>query len=309
MKLLRGLHNAGFDSTGCVATIGNFDGVHLGHQSVIRQLRAKAKVKGLPAVAIVFEPQPLEFFKGDQAPARIQSFREKFEALAWCHVDAVFCLKFDASLSRLSAGEFVTQVLLEHLQIKHLVVGDDFRFGGDRSGDFEFLKEAGAASGFSVENTPTQTDMVRGERVSSTRVRQALSTADFALVERLLGRPYSISGPVLHGEKLGRTLGFATANIALKRRSSPLKGVYAVVATLEDGSEYKGVANLGVKPTVGSFRANLEVHLFDFEGDLYGQRLTVRFVEKIRDEQKFSGLEQLTAQIQQDAKRAREILA
>lgn len=324
MKLLRGLHNKGLSHEGCVATIGNFDGVHKGHQSVIRLLRKKADELGLPAVVIVFEPQPLEFFKGAEAPARILSFRDKFDALKHYGVDAVFCLKFDETLSRFGAGEFVSKVLVDHLHIRHLVVGDDFRFGSDRAGDFNFLVDSGAKLGFSVENTPTEIvsgphEAIEGSpevegstasaRVSSTRIRQALADGHFELVERLVGRPYEISGRVLHGQKLGRTLGFATANLALKRRNIALQGVYAVRVCLSDGRDLRGVANIGVKPTVGDFKANLEVHLFDFEGDLYGQRLRVRLVAKIRDEQKFSGLDELKQRIALDAEQARTILA
>lgn len=309
MKLLRGLHNPGIGAEGCVATIGNFDGVHLGHQYLIAQLREQAQRLGLPLVVVVFEPQPLEFFRGAEAPARVLSFRDKFEALKACGVDLVFCLRFDAALSQLSPQQFVQQVLLDHLKVKHLVVGDDFRFGGDRSGDFNYLKRVGAEHGFSVENTPTQCDPKGDERVSSTRLRSALLDGDFDTVERLMGRAFVIKGRVLHGQKLGRTIGFATANLALKRKVVPLRGVYAVRITLADGAEHNAVANIGVKPTVGDFRANLEVHIFDFSGDIYGQRVSVRFIAKIRDEQKFSGLAALQAQIKQDAQAARALLA
>lgn len=309
MKLLRGLHNPGIGGEGCVATIGNFDGVHLGHQYLIAQLREQALRLGLPLVVVVFEPQPLEFFRGAEAPARVLSFRDKYEALKACGVDQVFCLRFDAALSQLSPQQFVQQVLLDHLKVKHLVVGDDFRFGGDRSGDFNYLKQVGAEHGFSVENTPTQCDPNGDERVSSTRLRSALLEGDFETVERLMGRAFVIKGAVLHGQKLGRTIGFATANLALKRKVAPLRGVYAVRITLADGVEHNAVANIGVKPTVGDFRANLEVHIFDFSGDIYGQRVSVRFIAKIRDEQKFSGLDALQAQIKQDAQAARSLLA
>lgn len=309
MKLLRGLHNPGIGGEGCVATIGNFDGVHLGHQYLIAQLREQAQRLGLPLVVVVFEPQPLEFFRGAGAPARVLSFRDKYEALKACGVDQVFCLRFDAALSQLSPQQFVQQVLLDHLKVKHLVVGDDFRFGGDRSGDFNYLKQVGAEHGFSVENTPTQCDPNGDERVSSTRLRSALLEGDFDTVERLMGRAFVIKGAVLHGQKLGRTIGFATANLALKRKVAPLRGVYAVRITLADGVEHNAVANIGVKPTVGDFRANLEVHIFDFSGDIYGQRVSVRFIAKIRDEQKFAGLDALQAQIKQDAQAARALLA
>jgi len=304
MRLLRGLHNPGLAATGCVATIGNFDGVHRGHQSIIDQLKSRAKAMGLPAVAMVFEPQPLEFFCPDQAPARLMRFRDKFEALRSLGLDYVFCLKFDEALSKLSAPDFVRSVLLDHLSVRHLVVGDDFRFGDEREGDFALLREMGLQYGFSVENTPTQLES-SGLRISSTAVRDALSDADFERAEQLLGRPYQIQGRVIHGQKMGRQLGFPTANIALRRLKSALSGVYTVKLQLDDGVWHNGVANVGVKPSVGKFPANLEVHLLDFQANIYGQSVKVEFLSKLRDEQRFDGLDALKAQITQDLERAR----
>jgi len=313
MQLLRGLHNPGLESSNisgmkCVATIGNFDGVHLGHQAIIKQVLAEAKKRNLPSLVVIFEPQPMEFFKGDQAPARLMRFREKYQALSEFDIDYVFCLKFDESLSQLSAESFVQKVLVSHLSIEHLVIGDDFRFGGDRLGDFALLKVAGQKYGFSVEHTSTVldegADSTDSIRVSSTYVRSLLLDGRFAKAEEVLGRPYELMGRVIHGEKLGRQLGFPTANIALKRVKAPFAGVYAVSLKHQkkNGSPelVLGVANVGVKPTVGNFRPSLEVHLLNFTGNLYGEKVSVYFYEKLRDETRFESIEELKVQIKKD---------
>jgi riboflavin kinase/FMN adenylyltransferase len=324
MELLRGLHNPGLnevtdDASGngarkrlkCVATIGNFDGIHLGHQAIIRQVMTEAKKRQLPSLVVIFEPQPMEFFKGPDAPARLMRFREKFQTLSQFDLDYIFCLKFDESLSKLSAEEFIRNVLVSHLSIAHLVVGDDFRFGGDRLGDFDLLCDAGKKLDFSVENTPTVlSSKERDTRVSSTHVRSLLEKGDFSAAEQALGRPYSFFGRVIHGEKLGRTLGFPTANVALKRLRSPFKGVFAVSVVLAGrDTELKAVANIGVKPTVGHFGPSMEVHIFDFDEDIYGQKIQVVFHEKIRDEKRFGSLDELKANIRSDVDRARTIFS
>lgn len=331
MQLLRGLHNpglgeSGVENTRCVATIGNFDGVHLGHQAIIQQVVTEAQKRKLPSVIIIFEPQPMEFFKGQDAPARLMRFREKFLALSSFELDYVFCLKFDAKLSALTAEEFVKQVLVCHLNIEHLVVGDDFRFGGDRQGDFRLLKRLSDSLGFTVENTQTiraQSSCLTDEecaldehdflqRASSTFVRELLAVGEFAKVAQLLGRPYSFSGRVVHGQKLGRQLGFPTANINLKRVSSPLSGVFAITikcGKMESNRIYNGVANVGCKPTVGKFKSLLEVHIFDFDKDIYGEHVDVMFHQKIREEKRFSGVEELKKQIKQDEEVARSFFA
>ncbi len=330
MHLLRGLHNPGLgeggvSNTKCVATIGNFDGVHLGHQAIIQQVILEAKKRQLPALIIIFEPQPMEFFKGDDAPARLMRFREKFQALSAYDLDYVFCLKFDEQLSQLSAKEFVQKVLVSHLNVEHLVIGDDFRFGGDRQGDYKLLCTLSKELGFSVENTQTilakescdtdsadcpleEQDFV--QRASSTFVRELLAQGEFTKVAQLLGRPYSFCGRVAHGQKLGRQLGFPTANINLKRVSSPLSGVYAVSLFLKsENTMIPGVANVGCKPTIGQFKPSLEVHLFDFNKDIYGEYVEVQFHRKLRDEQRFDGVEQLKKQIEMDSQRARAFFA
>ncbi len=303
MQLVRGLHNLKPALRGCVATIGNFDGVHRGHQAILQRLRERAAELQLPSCVVIFEPQPREFFAPDNAPVRLSRLRDKLELLAAAGVDRVLCLAFNRRLRELSAADFVRTVLVDGLGVQHLEVGDDFRFGCDRAGDFPFLEQAGKQFGFSVEDAITIE--LDGERVSSTRVRNAAQVADFALVEQLLGRPFSISGRVLHGQKLGRQLGTPTANVQLKRRRAPLNGVYLVSVEL-DGRVQPGVANIGMRPTVaGDGRAHLEVHLLDFAGDLYGRRLTVVFHQKLRDEQRFASLEALKAAIDADIASAR----
>lgn len=303
MQLVRGLHNLQPSVNGCVATIGNFDGVHQGHQAVLNRLRERARAMGLPSCVVIFEPQPREFFNPATAPARLTRLREKLELLAAQGIDQVLCLTFNRRLSALSAEDFVQQVLVKGLGVKHLEVGDDFRFGCDRAGDFAFLQQAAVRDGFSVEaaNTIAQGD----QRISSTRIRQALEQGDFVQAAELLGRPYSMEGRVLHGKKLGRQLGTPTANVQISRHRAPLCGVYLVSAEIE-GRLCPGVANIGVRPSVDSDgKAHLEVHFLDFKGDLYGQRLKVTFHQKLRDEQKFSSLDALKAAIDADVQAAR----
>ncbi|MFE8072821.1 bifunctional riboflavin kinase/FAD synthetase [Marinobacteraceae bacterium S3BR75-40.1] len=315
MQLIRGLHNlrrlAQSDSPlladGCVATIGNFDGVHRGHQVIIDQVHEKARELGVPSVVMVFEPQPREFFAGDKAPPRLMRFREKVEALAEADVDVVVCLQFNHRLRNLSAMDFIEQVLIDGLKVRHLVVGDDFRFGCDRAGDFHLLQDVGEQRGFSVAHTRTITE--RGERISSTRVRQALEENRLADARGLLGHAYSIAGRVNHGQRLGRQIGAPTANIPLGRHKPPLRGVFVVQATRENGDSLNGVANIGLRPTVNGKQPLLEVHFFDFDSDLYGERLVVGFLSQLRDEVRFDSLDALKAQIMRDMDDAREWLA
>jgi riboflavin kinase/FMN adenylyltransferase len=303
MQLVRGLHNLRPQHRGCVATIGNFDGVHRGHQAILKRLRERAAELCLPSCVVIFEPQPREFFTPDKAPARLARLRDKLELLAAEGVDRVLCLAFNRRLRELSASDFVQQVLIVGLGVRHLEIGDDFRFGCDRAGDFAFLQQAGARHTFTVE--AASTIELDGERVSSTRVRQALAGGDFALAERLLGRPYAIAGRVMHGQKLGRQLGTPTANVQLKRTRVPLQGVYLVSVQL-DGQRRPGVANIGMRPTVqGDGRAHLEVHLLDYSGDLYGRRLSVAFHHKLRDEKRFPSLDDLKTAIDADIAAAR----
>mgnify|MGYP000591915484 CR=1 FL=1 len=306
-RIIRGFHNLPVSSAGCVATIGNFDGVHLGHQSVLNQLAMKGDTLGLPAVVITFEPQANEFFSPATAPARLSRFREKVDALRCYSIQQLCVLRFNQKLAQMSAQDFIQRLLVEGLNVRYLVVGDDFRFGKDRQGDFELLQQVGQEMGFQVVNMHTFS--VDNIRVSSTRIRQALKVGDLMLAEKLLGRPYRMSGRVAHGDKRGRTMGFPTANIHLHRCKVPLSGVYAIQLFGIDGEPIKGVANVGIRPTVGSEKALLEVHLFDFDREIYGEHVQVHFLHKIREEQKFAGLDELIKQIKLDCDQARSFFA
>lgn len=307
MRLIRGLHNLGAEHRDCVATIGNFDGVHLGHQAVFGALLERARVAGLPSLVITFEPQPLEFFRPDQTPARLTRLREKLEAIAACGIDRVLLIRFDHRFAAVEATDFVERILVEHLGIRHLYVGDDFRFGRNRVGDFDMLRGMGRTHGFAVESLHTVE--VDGCRVSSTRIREALQRGDLAHAERCLGRRYRICGRVAHGNKRGRTIGFPTMNVGLLRRSTPLRGVFAVqVLGLAAGS-LPGIANVGNRPTLsGDERFLLEVHLFDYAAEVYGHQIEVDFIAHIRDEHRFESFEALRQQITRDVQQAREIL-
>jgi len=304
MELIRGLHNLRPRHRGCVATIGAFDGVHLGHQAVIRHLLDKAQELGLPSVIIVFEPLPREYFAPIEAPARLMSFWEKCRALEQLGVDRVLRIRFNESLREMSAQQFVDDIFVAGLGVRYVVLGDDFRFGNDRQGDVKFIQEQGLRYGYDAGPTPTCS--IGGERVSSTRIREALENADFQQAERLLGRPYSISGRVIYGRQLGRTIGTPTANLELRRLRAPLAGVYAVEVNGGGVQAATGVANVGVRPTVeDSIKANLEVHLLDREIELYGQHIEVIFRHKLRDEKQFGSVEELTANIQRDIEHTR----
>lgn len=309
MRLIRGLHNVPADFDGCVATIGNFDGLHLGHRRILASLKEAAVAASRPTLVMVFEPQPKEFFAPDSAPPRLANFREKFLDLRDAGVDYLLCLPFNEALRSMTAETFIRHILVDTLKVRHLIVGDDFRFGCDRSGDYQALENAGHICGFAVQDTPTH--VIDHERVSSTRVRRELAENDLVSVAGLLGRPYRMCGRIGYGRQLGRTLDTPTANVLIKRRRLPLSGVFAVHAVHEEsGEEYIGVANLGVKPTVaGTPEPSLEVHLFSFRGDLYGQHLDVELLHHIRDEKKFSGLDELRAAINADKKAAQQYFA
>ncbi len=305
MQLIRGLHNIRPKHQQCVATIGNFDGVHVGHRTILEALKQQAFELNANVCVITFEPQPREYFQGDEAPVRLSSLREKLALLAGNGVDQVLCLPFNERLRSLSADEFVLQVLVKGLGIRYLIVGDDFRYGCDRKGGFSHLEAMGDKYGFEVYDT--QTVLMKQGRVSSTRIRQALAENNLKAAQSMLGRPFTMIGRVIKGQQLGRTLGFPTANIRVCRHQLPLQGVFAV-RTLVNGHRFDAVANLGVRPSVAGIDPLLEVHMLDFMGDLYGQTLQVEFVAKIRDEQKFESLEALRAAITNDVKSARKLL-
>ena len=288
-------------------TIGNFDGVHRGHQAMLARLKEQARARGLRACVLTFEPHPLEFFAPQTAPTRLTSLREKLELLAAHGIECVQVSRFNRAYASRSPQEFIEQVLLTGLGMRWLLVGDDFRFGARRAGDFALLREASGRHGFGLEAMPTVAQ--DGVRVSSSAVRAALAAGRLAEAEALLGRAYSISGRVVHGDKLGRQIGFPTANVQLRHNRPPLSGIFAVRTLDGDGHTRYGAASLGLRPTVDdSGRAKLEVHLFDFAGELYGKHLRIDFLHKIRDEEKFPDLESLTARIAQDCDIARELL-
>jgi riboflavin kinase/FMN adenylyltransferase len=290
-----------------VATIGKYDGMHLGHQRILDAVLAEGAQRKLPTLVILSEPQPEEFFAGTAAPPRLNHFQDKVDYLEDYGIDAVYRLRFDQALSRQSADTFVREFLAAGLGLRSLVVGDDFRFGMNRGGDITLLRSLGKQLGYEVSTVAPCIDA--GERISSTLVRQCLAAGDCARATRLLGRPYSIGGTVIEGRKLGRTIGVPTANIALLTPTVPMTGIFAVRVSLP-GNDLEGVASLGFNPTVDAgLPPSLEVHVLDFKGDLYGDQLRVHFLHKLRDEQKFAGLPQMQEQIQKDIAQARAIFA
>ena len=284
-------------------TIGNFDGVHRGHQLVISQLRRVAEAAGLPTVVIIFEPQPIEFLAPERAPKRLARFREKIAYLKAQQIDYLLCLRFDAELAALSAEDFVQRILVDSLNTRHLVIGDDFHFGRNRQGNFEFLQQNSGRFGFQVDETETL--LQDGERVSSTRVRDCIQRDDFDGAAALLGRPYSLSGRIAHGQKLGRQLGYPTINIKMGDKTLIVKGIFAVRVKGIDNRELRGVASIGTRPTVNGVDTILEVYILDFDRDVYGYRVVVEFLHKIRDEEKFDTLDELSAHIARDTEKAK----
>lgn len=289
-------------------TIGNFDGVHLGHQAMLERLRREAAARALPAAVMTFEPHPREFFAPDQAPTRLSSLREKLEMLAALGVERTYVCRFNYDFARTPADEFVDEVLVRGLAVRWLLVGDDFRFGARRAGDFKLLQSLATQRGYEVESISSVT--VAGRRVSSTAIRDALAGGDLGLAAQLLGRPYSISGRVVGGDRLGRTLGFPTANVRMRHNRPPLQGIFAVQVHGIGPRPLPGAASLGVRPTI---RADgmpmLEVHILDFDADIYGRHVRVEFLHKLRDEQKFADVETLRAQIERDVQETRRFFA
>ncbi|CAG9000181.1 MAG: Bifunctional riboflavin kinase/FMN adenylyltransferase [Candidatus Celerinatantimonas neptuna] len=305
MKLIRGIHNIRPEHANCVLTIGNFDGVHLGHQSVIEQVLVKAKELNTQSSVMLFEPQPREFFSPTNAPERVSSFRDKYQKIAQLGVDQLLVIRFCSKFARLTAEQFVQQLLVKQLAVRHLVIGDDFRFGLKRLGDFSMLERSGVEYGFSVGSTQSFCSL--GLRVSSTLLRKALSDGHFNQVKHLLGRAYTIQGKVGHGAKLGRQLGFPTANLRLPRSSSPLQGVFAVVVRSVNGQHvnWPAIANVGKRPSANGQELLLEVHILDRQEFLYGQRLVVEPLIKLRDEVKFNSLDILQQHVNSDIQRAK----
>lgn len=307
MHLFRGLTRLEPLNNGCVLSMGNFDGVHSGHQSIIEKLADQGKSTGLPVVLLIFEPQPLEFFLGENAPSRLTRLREKVIQFKSLPIDKILLVKFNQAIANYKAEDFISDLLVDKLNVKHLVVGDDFHFGKARCGNFVMLKEKGLQYGFNVEDTHSY--FVNGLRVSSTLIRDALGAGDLTSAKQMLGRTYSVCGRVVHGHKRGRTIGFPTANLQMFRKNIPLTGVYAVTLTGIGNKEIKGVANVGTRPTVdGGENVLLETHLFDFNQEIYGRYVTIRFKQKIREEVRFDSINQLKAQIAQDSVIAQQIL-
>lgn len=305
MELIRGLHNLRPRHYGSVVSIGNFDGVHRGHQAIVARLREHAARLGLPARVVLFEPQPVEFFRPQADEPRLMRLREKLAALAGLDVDGVLCLRFDRHLADMPREAFVERLLVQGLGARQLVVGPDFRFGHRRLGDLEYLAAAGAEAGFGVEVVPPL--QIDGERVSSTAVRQHLSAGDLDGAARLLGRPYTLHGRVSHGDARGRTIGFPTLNLPLHRKAVSLRGVFAVRVAGLAAAPLPAVANLGWRPTVNGTYPLLEVHVLDFSGQVYGRQVRVEFVRRLRDEQRFDGLDALRRQIDDDVRAARAV--
>src|ERR1700675_1500224 len=306
MELVRGLHNISRRHQGCVLTVGNYDGVHLGHQQMIGVLKSRAAELRAAATVLVFEPSSKEFIDPEGAPPRLTRWREKFVALAAQGVDRLVTLRFDEYMRAMTPECFVDELIVGGLGTRYMVVGNDFRYGCNAVGTIETLRAAGAARGFGVEQI--EPFVFDGMRVSSTAVRERLAQSDYAGAQRLLGRPYRMLGRVVHGRELGRTLGFPTANLRLMRPRPPVKGILAArVFGIEPGP-LMAVASLGTRPTVDGTDMLLEVHVFDFDGDLYGRELEVEFVAKLRDEVKFESLAALMEQMKVDAAQARDLL-
>lgn len=307
MQLIRGLHNLNANHQGCALSIGNFDGVHLGHLEILKNLKKAAQKRNIHSCIMSFEPLPQEYFNLQEAPARLHRIREKWCALEQANIDFFLCAKFNHQLADLPAELFIKEILVNKLNVQYLLVGDDFRFGHHRQGGFDTLLEAGKKYGFEVHNSPSH--CYQNERISSTRIRQALLDDQLQCANEMLGRAYQICGRVAHGDKRGRTIGFPTANIKLHRHATAVHGVYAVKVRGENGLCLNGVANIGKRPTVDGQSLQLEVHLFDFQQDIYGQQICVEFKQKIRNEKRFASFDDLKQQIIKDSQQARIFFA
>jgi riboflavin kinase / FMN adenylyltransferase len=309
MQLVRTSRNFPFDrvARGSVATIGAYDGLHLGHRKLLDSVLTAAAESGLPSVVMSFEPTPKEFFSAASPPARLMRFREKFEALAEAGVDIFFCPRFDDRMRNIAADTFIRQLLIHAMNVRCLVLGDDFRFASGRSGTVEHLQRAGRSLGFDVRQESSV--IVDGNRVSSTAIRQALWSGELEHAARLLGRHYSMSGRVIAGVGLGHDLGYPTANVNLRRRQSPVMGIFAARVRGLGRKPLDAVASVGTRPTFGGTKPLLEVHIFDFDADIYGEYIQVDFIARIRSEKKFADARALIEQMHLDSAQAKEILA
>ena len=308
MNLIRGLVNLHTQSQPCVATIGNFDGVHLGHQAIVERVLSKSRLLSVPSCVLLFEPHPKEFFLGENCPPRLTCLREKYQQLQQLGVDKLVVLQFNQPLRKMPAAEFVSSILIEKLRVKHLVVGDDFKFGHQRKGNYQLLEQM-ASGHYSLEPTPSV--IVNGERVSSTLIRDALTADNLDKASALTGRRFSLTGKVGYGQQLGRKLNFPTANVAIKRKKMPINGVFlAKCHWIQDGRQHSAwsAVNCGSRPTVDGVNYRLEVHLLGVSPSLYGIELTVDFYALIRKEAKFSGISELRVQIAKDVDAAKRLI-
>lgn len=310
MRLVRHLQDLPFDdlARGSVMTIGAYDGLHLGHEKLLERVFEESSRQGLPAVLMSFEPTPKEFFSVEQPPARLMRFREKFDALAAHGIDVFFCPRFNFEMRSIPADAFIRRVLVHGLNARHIVIGDDFRFARRREGSVEHLERASRALDFTVERVPSV--MAEGVRVSSTAIREAMESGDMRTANALLGRPYRMSGRIIRGKQMGRKLGYATANVDLRRRQSAVMGIYAVRVNGIEGGPRDAVASVGTRPTFeDGNKPLLEVHIFDFDKDVYGAYIHVDFIERLRSEIKFDSVEDLVEQMHRDADNAKSALA
>jgi len=309
MRLVRHLPDMPFAElgSGSVVTIGAYDGLHLGHEQLLHRVRKAAEEFSMPSVVMSFEPTPKEFFGGDKPPARLMRFREKYDALAAHGIDIFYCPRFDAQMRSITADAFIRRILIHGLAARHIVVGDDFHFARRREGNIEHLQRAGAALGYHVEQVPSI--IVDGQRVSSTAIREALWNGDLDLATALLGRPYRMSGKVVMGAKVGRSLGFPTANVDLRRRQSAVMGIFAVRVQGLAGGPRDAVASVGARPTFNGTKPLLEVHVFEFDQDIYGEYIHVDFIARLRGQVRYEKVEELVAQMHRDADNAKSILA
>ena len=309
MRLVRHLADMPFATlgNGSVVTIGAYDGLHLGHEQLLHRVRTAAEELSMPSVVMSFEPTPKEFFGGDKPPARLMRFREKYDALAAHGIDIFYCPRFDNPMREISADAFIRRILIHGLVARHIVVGDDFHFARRRGGNITHLQRASRALGYHVEQVPSI--IVGGQRVSSTAIRESLWNGELDVATALLGRPYRMSGKVVLGEKVGRSLGYPTANVDLRRRQSAVMGIFAVRVRGLAGEPRNAVASVGTRPTFNGTKPLLEVHIFDFDEDIYGEYIHVDFIARLRGQVKYDEVEELVAQMHRDADNAKSILA
>lgn len=309
MRLVRHLSDIPYRDiqNGSIVTVGSFDGLHLGHEQLLARLRSTAEERGMVSVVMSFEPTPKEFFSAERPPARLMRFREKYDGLKDRGIDVFYCPRFSQAMRGISGPDFIRRILIHGLNAKHVVIGDDFRFARRREGDIALLQRISGPLDYTVEQLPSV--IVEGTRVSSTSIREACESGQMERASALLGRPYRMSGRIVRGEQVGRSLGYPTANVDLRRRQSAVMGIFAVRVSGLDGGPCDGVASVGSRPTFNGTKPLLEVHLFDFDEDIYGRYIHVDFVARLRGQKKYENVDDLVAQMHVDADNARSILA